>query len=765
MLAYGRLRVSASTLPLFSLKTRRASVSEVHPLCPTRTWKMACALLRFDFRYADFIRWLGGEYTNQFREWEAVIQVTEQSRDKNPVYGAPPVDFDRAISVAISGAPLQGLFTSIFEHVQIREQYDIHSSLKNVQTEVREKFAKEESLSYQISFPRFLWPFIDGLFIAPITFVQKDPTTEGRICPDPSNTISDHDEGNTNAQIPEAGKPGRADENPPVFYGKAFTRHLVWLWNLRISRPQSNILGHVDDISAAYHRVLYHPAMGVTFAQVFQEFLMIPCGLIFGARNSPSWYMLLGELRASLAATGDFGHSTSKLADTLLLEDDAIRKHEAPITRAVADATNTGLCHPLTDFSFQSFVDDTAVAHYPELIRSAVNRSVLSAYVVFGFPNENRRPPPLYPQKWAPSATTIYRYLGFLIDTRRMVVIWPVEKRQQLARWITEIWLNPTKHSSTPTQASQLIGLVRHAAKICPLGILLANRLQYDLNDLVSQAPSNDVKHWWTNTQWKISRAIRADLRMLLSLLDDNFYHPAWNRHIGLLIPREPNAVPMSDASYEGIGGFCRSLHFMWRVDSHTLRGCGWPIPFNTGKYDKIDFSHNTHINILEFLAIIVNMWMLLKTLGKQPYKSRYSNADGTQLIALFLADNTTALSWLQHPDRVKRVGNRNLVRFLTSMVLHRDFPLQISSLHIPGVQNVEADALSRFTNNPSWVSLINDVSLDLRLMTAYQVPQSLLTFLWSLSSRKQIVDISESEMTQLWRLEPKPLDIGSETV
>ena len=80
---------------------------------------------------------------------------------------------------------------------------------------------------------------------------------------------------------------------------------------------------------------------------------------------------------------------------------------------------------------------------------------------------------------------------------------------------------------------------------------------------------------------------------------------------------------------------------------------------------------------------------MLLKTLGKQPYKSRYSNADGTQLIALFLADNTTALSWLQHPDRVKRVGNRNLVRFLTSMVLHRDFPLQISSLHIPGVQNV----------------------------------------------------------------------------
>ena len=746
MLNYARLRAAAITQPVFSLKVRRPAAAHIPPLCPTRAWTMARALLRFDFVYADFMRWLGGEYTNQFRDWEDVVQYAEHVRTPQPDPDCPPVDFDRAIAIAVGGAPIQGILQTEFSHVQDRERYDNHRSLHQVVDSVRQKFAKEESLSYQIAFPRFLWAFIDGLFISPITFVQKDTGSEGRICPDPSNTISDLDTGNANAQIPAAGTKGLADENPSVFYGDAFMRHLRWLWNLRVARPNCPILGHVDDISAAYHRVLYHPAMGVAFAQVFQEFLMIPCGLIFGARNSPSWYMLLGEWRASLAATGDFGHWTSRLAESLLLEQDDKRHQEEPLTHAAPDNINKGFYHLASQFSYQSFVDDTAVAHYPDHIRTAVNRSVLSAYVIFGFPAENRRPPPLNPLKWDNKATSVYKYLGFLIDTKRMVVIWPVEKRQRLARWITDIWLHPSHPRVSPKQASQIIGLVRHAARICPLGILLANRLQYDLNDLVSHANHDNGSRWWGYARWQVSPAVRADLRMLLALLDDNEHHPAWNCHIGLLVPRQVNAVPKSDASYEGIGGFCRELHYMWRVSSTTLRECGWVIPQNPGRFAKIDFTTNTHINVLEFLAIIINLWILLKRLDHPSYRGSYNNHDGTQLIALVLADNTTALSWLQHPDRVKRTSNRNLVRFLSQMLLLRDFPLQISSSHIPGHLNVEADALSRFTGRTSWASLTNDASLNLQHLTAYQVPHKLLTFIWSLVSQQQIVDISEKK-------------------
>ena len=156
---------------------------------------MACTLIRFDFVYADLIRWLADEYTNAYRDWESTIQFAEHIKATPRDSGDPHVDFDRAVHIAVSGAPIQGTFSGTFETTQARERYDNHSSLLHVQDEVREKFAKEERLSYQIAFPRFLWAFIDGLFIAPITFVQKNPETEGRICPDPSNTISLNDTG------------------------------------------------------------------------------------------------------------------------------------------------------------------------------------------------------------------------------------------------------------------------------------------------------------------------------------------------------------------------------------------------------------------------------------------------------------------------------------------------------------------------------------------------------------------------------------------
>jgi len=37
------------------------------------------------------------------------------------------------------------------------------------------------------------------------------------------------DNGNVNAQITDPGAPGRHDENPPIYYGAAFMRQLVWL--------------------------------------------------------------------------------------------------------------------------------------------------------------------------------------------------------------------------------------------------------------------------------------------------------------------------------------------------------------------------------------------------------------------------------------------------------------------------------------------------------------------------------------------------------
>lgn len=718
---------------------------------------MSCALIRFNFVYADLIRWLAGEYTNAHRDWSSVFQLADQIAKVPTPVGSPPIDIERAIHISTSGAPIAGLYECSFADLARREKYDNHAPLRQVTDAVRKKFEKEERLSYQIALPRFLWAFIYGLFISPITFVVRRPGEEGRICPDPSNPIHNEDTGAANAYIPDAGAPGAEDENPPVFYGSAFTRLLIWIYNLRVARPNVEILAHVDDISAAYHRILYHPMMGVVFAQVFAEFLMLPIGLIFGAKSSPSWYMLPAEIRAHYAALGDFGNLTSELANELNLPPPLTPKQQAKLTKADADSKNPGNPQSAAPFLHSSFVDDTATAAWPEKIRQAVNQSVLSAYVVFGFPGEDRRPSPLNPDKWDQSVAAVFKYLGFIIDTRIMVVIWPIEKRVQLAKLLDDTWLNPSVSTVNPKEASQLLGLVRHGGLVCPLGIYLSLRLQFELNDFLSGGAKKG-KSWWVRFRFRISAPVKAELRLLRGTLDENLHHQAWCKLIGLIIPRDVNTVPISDASYEGLGGLCRAVPFIWRLSADDLRSCGWVIT-GDGRMHEPDFIPRTdddeaHINILEFLAIIINMWLLLKLVDIRPKQNEH-------IIAKFLADNTSALSWLSHAARTKRTRVRNLARLLTSLLLTRNLPIQVSGMHIPGIMNRETDRLSRFSGHPSWASLMSDASLDYRNLPAFHVPRKLLTTIWSVASNSQTADTSERVTTALWRLELKPLPAG----
>jgi len=133
---------------------------------------------------------------------------------------------------------------------------------------VDEHLRKEEKLSYHILLPRFLFRFLFGLHLALFRVAYKNNDPDPRLCVDPTSTVSKTDNGNSNAQIPDPGAHRGHDKNPPIHYGTAFMRQLVWLWNLRISYPQEEILQLADDVSVAFHRILYDPLMALVFATV-----------------------------------------------------------------------------------------------------------------------------------------------------------------------------------------------------------------------------------------------------------------------------------------------------------------------------------------------------------------------------------------------------------------------------------------------------------------------------------------------------------------
>lgn len=66
--SYARLRRSVSLVSIWDLKAPHPPLSKKPVLSKDRSWRMAVALLRFDFNLGDLIRWLEGEYTHERRD-------------------------------------------------------------------------------------------------------------------------------------------------------------------------------------------------------------------------------------------------------------------------------------------------------------------------------------------------------------------------------------------------------------------------------------------------------------------------------------------------------------------------------------------------------------------------------------------------------------------------------------------------------------------------------------------------------------------------
>jgi hypothetical protein len=111
-----------------------------------RAHDLGCALLRFNFRYGDLIRWLGGPYTDSHRNWDEVFDQLNCVMDIKPPPGFPPLDFDRFKKVCTEGTPLQGHFESNYTDACLRNLAPAPKPLQDSAKEVNERIEKKNSL-------------------------------------------------------------------------------------------------------------------------------------------------------------------------------------------------------------------------------------------------------------------------------------------------------------------------------------------------------------------------------------------------------------------------------------------------------------------------------------------------------------------------------------------------------------------------------------------------------------------------------------------
>jgi hypothetical protein len=295
------------------------------------------------------------------------------SNDLSPNPGEPAPNFERAFRAQSEGVPLEGHFIGSFPDTVKHMAYNNHAPLHAALAEVRAKLGEEEAKSYHLAFPRSIAYFIDGLFIAFMSWVVQKGS--GRIVVDPSTPLDKTDRGALNAHIPKPGLPGSLDRNPHITYANAFVRHLIHLWNLRISNPRQEILQHTDDIEAAFHRINYHPDLGVCYAYMFEEFLIIPVSMIFGSGDLPSWFGATAEPRTHMGATRDYTSAHLPVVDSVQLPPPPTEAEITGFVQATADAERQGISAEFAlRFWHAMFVDDNAVADIYDRFTTAVRR-------------------------------------------------------------------------------------------------------------------------------------------------------------------------------------------------------------------------------------------------------------------------------------------------------------------------------------------------------------------------------------------------------
>jgi hypothetical protein len=370
------------------------------------------------------------------------------------------------------------------------------------------------------------------------------------------------------------------------------------------------------------------------------------------------------------------------------------------------------------------------------------------------------------------------QFLGYFIDTRKMLVSWPIAKREKLRFLLDESFAATANNAPcTPHSISRLLGLLRHAAPVAPMGTQRSLRLQFAMNDLLKRAPhAHILRRWYQRKQVRLSESILSELKFLREKISDDIYDPFWCRPIGLMVKRSPTITVFTDASTKALGGWSREgeLNHMWRitvaelVEAGLTPDMGWNNPqFHEPEIDP----RAVHINILELFAIFIELWICLRVVAwvaSNPGPGENDNQPAARVppgghSLLVRADNTSALSWLHYATRTKRAPVRRLARLLTFFLSHPNIVnlLRVQGLHLAGDANVGADNLSRFELSGSWAAIMDNCP-NLRNLRVCLLPRKLLSLLIAAYSSPQTEEWFETATTQLWTIEPPTFVTGS---
>ena len=551
------------------------------------------------------------------------------------------------------------------------------------------------------------------------------------------------------------------DNELEVSFGDTFTKLCAWIWNLRVTYPNEDILLAFVDISSCFR----FPRIAADLAGAF-GFIVGTCFFaanagVFGSVGSASWWE---PYRLAIAAIAQACFLclglVEKYAELLRL----VRfDEEAPPNTVFVQARSCGLNTGVIDISgcrlptpHLIYVDDNLLAERRSQMPQALASACEGVFTVMGIPTPALRPIAVALDKLEELFVSHRQVLlGLDVNTRTMTVSITSQYRNEVLSILKSTW-HVHRKTFTVKEMELLVGkLGRIAQAFRPLYYLMSHlysSLAYALKEnnshlittsrryrsmlKTSKQPILEngdtdrrevtfaaskvakAKHG-CKQMYRIPVSLAAEIVFLTELMADSTI--PLSTPIGHLVPRDDLFSMWADSCKTSGGGWSTDLKFWWYLEYPPEVVC---------RAMQKNNKHGTYISInsLEMLCVLVNYVAALHICW----------LDGIDLTHAPTirnwCDNTSACSWINTRCKESLIG-RALGRFFCGLLMGSN--LGLSTTWLSTHDNVVADAISRhkcLSDDDSYdfsALLTNHPSLH--SCRRFQPTRLLLSMLWEI--------------------------------
>lgn len=689
--------------------------NEQENMDPDRQVALTAALLHFDLDVSLLMRYLGHNYTGEYRNVAASVATLRK-------YNTPEDLIAKFRRVLLTGCPNHFVAETSRDNMLLYWRKRNGPTIDKKLDQVQKTMNKEDKNNFVIPLPHWVTRFIPHLFLTPQHILEKPGKKDRQIFDGSKRYTPTCTPLNMMTSTPF----GSEDD---CLFGTVRQKLFTRIYNLRISFPDDDIVLHANDVKSCFRQIKLHPDIMGAFSYIIADQLFLSCGLPFGTDFSPQNWEPLRQILEILAERLFDDDSLlvkhKKYLDQLVfdrsLTSRPAKRRKLTFTRAVADAINTGVLDEdgqMGPTPHGYYVDDGVYAEIFKMLRikKAVAASIEAIFVLLGDSALKYRQDPVSFDKVIEMIVShVNRILGHNIETRKLTVGVPEEFVATVLRSLRTTWGEHRK-SFTANQTSELCGQLNHIAITAPWLKFLMTQVYASLSaalhlnekELVRTSKSfrlalNRARHLpdtdgaakektfyqgeaarqvhRSGKEHYINSSLREELNLIRMTLSDSSIPKCCP--IAHLIEKVEMAWALCDSSLDAAGGYCEKLSFWWYIEwpaeirQRTLRY------IRNGKDGRL-----IDINVLEYASILITYLICCHLISE-----RGMLAEDPHPTVLISGDNSCSESWSTKGAKHSRVG-RALGRLQCALMLKNDVGLNVE--HISTDDNVVADDISR---------------------------------------------------------------------